>query len=74
MLGFEPAEHRRRSASRAAGEAEPVEVALQGAFIGRAQPSWVRRIRRIAAAVRCGSSRRSATASSNASAGVRGVH
>ena len=39
-----------------------------------AQPSWVRRIRRIAAAVRSGFSRRSATASSSTSAGVRGVH
>lgn len=39
-----------------------------------AQPNWVCRIRRIAAAVRCGFSRRSATASSSTSAGVRGVH
>src|ERR1700754_345237 len=33
VLGLEPAEHRRRSCGRGGGEAESVEVALQGAFI-----------------------------------------
>jgi hypothetical protein len=34
-LGLEPAEHRRRSPGGRTGEAEPVEVALQGALVGR---------------------------------------
>src|SRR3989442_7492079 len=34
-LGLEPAEHRRRPPRRRAGEAEPVEVALQGTLVRR---------------------------------------
>jgi hypothetical protein len=46
---------------------------LQSAFIGR-PPQLSAQVRRIAAAVRSGFSRRSATANSSTSPGVRGVH
>ena len=73
MLGLKPAEHRAPSPAVAPVSPSRWKCRCRVRSSG-AQPSWVRKIRRIAAAVRSGFSRRNATASSSTSPGVRGVH